>query len=99
MIDEYTRQRLDAVRTRALHDGTNLWDGLDEARLIQTEAEIKKQWAQCLEQLAFNIDAQPLTLFVVQGGGENTPRDAIKGVLEYIDAFKNIFATQAGEKP
>lgn len=97
MIDEYTRDRFEAVVKRALHDGVPLIDALADARLLQTEPEIKQQWAQCLEQLAYNIDSQQVGDLVQMGGGQNTPLDAVRGVLNYIDIFKNIFAAQAGE--
>ena len=98
MIDDYTRTRLDAILADAFRNGVNLWDALDKARLLQTEAEIKKQWAQCLSQLKINIDSQPVVVFTQRGGGQNTPLDAVRGVLEYIDIFENAFAAQAEDR-
>jgi hypothetical protein len=95
MIDGDLRDRLELVMKRALHDGVNLWDALDKAGLVVTEPQIKKQWAACLEQLAFNVDSQPVTVFVQMGGGQNTPRDAVKGVLAYMDIFQRQFTAQA----
>lgn len=95
MIDEDTRRRLEQVQMRALHDGVNLWDALDVQGLIVTEAQIKKQWANCLERLWHNLDSQPITVFVQMGGGQNTPLDATRGILEYIGIFEKQFAAQA----
>lgn len=97
MIDEYTQARLDAVMKRALHDGVNLFEALDKEGLIVTESQIKKQWANCLEHLWLNLDSQPVTALVQMGGGQNTPLDAIRGALKYIDIFQKNFAAQAGE--
>lgn len=97
MIDEDTRNRLDAVMKRALHDGVPLWDALDKAGLVATEEQINKQWANCLEHLWLNLESQPIGALVQMGGGQNTPLDATRGILEYIDIFRKRFAAQAGE--
>lgn len=97
MIDEHTRARLDQVKMRALHDGVNLWDALDKAGLLVTEAQIKKQWANCLERLWMNLESMPVVALTQMGGGQNTPMDAAKGVLEYIDIFSKQFAAQSKE--
>lgn len=98
MIDESTRDRLDAVMKRALHDGVNLWDALDKAGLIVTEDQTKKHWAQCLEQLYVNLELMPTVALVqMSPGKQNTPMDAHRGVLEYIDFFRKQFASQAKE--
>ena len=96
MIDDFTRQRLDAVRAQALRDGVDLWEALDRARLLQTEPEIKQQWRQCLTLLAQNIDEQPIIAFTQMGGGQNTPLDATRGILAYLDIFEDIHAAQEG---
>jgi hypothetical protein len=97
VIDKDTFDRFVRVQQRALHDGVPLIDALDAAGLLATEAQINKQWANCLQQLAFNIDEQPIVALVQLGGGQNTPLDAVRGTLEYIDFFRGRFAAQAGE--
>lgn len=96
MIDEYTRTRAEAVLKRALHDGVDLITALDKAGLIATEPQIKKEWANCLEQLYMNLELMPTVALVqMSPGKQNTPMDAHRGVLEYIDFFRKQFASQA----
>jgi hypothetical protein len=97
MIDPDTRDRLDATMRRALKDGVNLWEALDKQGLIVTPAQINRQWANCLERLWMNLESQPVTALTALGGGQNTPMDAVKGVLEYIDIFQRNFAAQGKE--
>lgn len=99
MLDSDTRARLEAVMNRALHDGVNLFDALDQAKLIVTEDRIKEQWAVCLERLWQNLDAQPTTALMQLGGGQHTPMDVHRGVLEYIDIYAKQFAAQAKDQP
>lgn len=97
MIDEDTRRRFHAVQLRALQDGIPLIDALKAARLLRDEETIKYDWANCLERLWLNIESQPIVALTTMGGGQNTPLDAIRGALEYIDIFRKTFAAQAGE--
>lgn len=98
MIDADTRARLDAVMKRALHDGVNLWDALDAARLIRHEETIRYDWANCLERLWLNLHSQPTVALVqLSPGQQNTPLDVHRGVLEYIDVFAKQFGTNPGE--
>lgn len=97
MIDPDTADRLNRAMQRALHDGIPYTDALDQANLLATEAQIKRQWANCLEHLWLNIESQPIVAFTQMGGGQNTPLDAVRGILEYIDIFRKNFAAQAGE--
>lgn len=97
MIDDSTRDRCNAVMKRALHDGVDLFTALDKAGLLVTEDQIKKQWSNCLERLWMNLEQQPPVALTNLGGGQNTPLDAIRGVLQYIDIFSKTFASQAKE--
>jgi len=91
MINEETRDLYDRVRAKALHDGIDLLEAMDRAGMIVTPAQINLQWANALERLWMNIESQPVTALVQLGGGQNTPRDAVKGVLEYMDFFQKQF--------
>lgn len=99
MIDKDTHDRFVRVQHRALHDGVPLIDALKEAKLLRDEETINFDWANCLEHLWLNIEQQPIGALVQLGGGQNTPLDAIRGTLEYIDFFRKRFAGQAGERP
>lgn len=98
MIDERTRATFEAVRRKAQHDGVDLLDAMDRAGLILTEAQINKQWSNCLEHLWLNIESQPVTALVQLGGGQNAPLDAIRGVLEYIEFFRRRYQQQSGQR-
>jgi hypothetical protein len=95
MIDADLDRRLRLIQARALRDGVNLFDALDEAGLLVTENQIKKQWANCLERLWMNVESQPVIVFTQMGGGQNAPLDAVRGILEYIDIFRKTFADQS----
>lgn len=92
MIDSDTRDRVSAVLHRALKDGINPVEALDRNGLLVTDAQIRRQWANCLERLAMNLHAQPVVVLTSMGGGQNTPLDAVRGVLEYIEIFGKAFA-------
>jgi hypothetical protein len=98
VIDPYTRERLDMVKMRALHNGVNLWEALDKAGLIVTEEQMAKHWANCLDRLRMNLEDQPITALVQMGGGQNTPLDATRGILEFIDIFRRQYLAQAEDK-
>lgn len=91
MIDPQTREMLTLIQKRALHDGTNLWEALDGRGMLVTEAMRRRIWVQCLSTLAQQISEQPVTAFVVLGGGQNTPLDATRGILEFIDFFSKRY--------
>lgn len=94
MIDADTLRTLERLEARALREGRNIWDVLDEAGLLVTEPRAAKIWAECLKETWTQVDAQPVAAFVQWGGGQNTPMDAVKGVLEFIDFFRT---TRTGE--
>jgi hypothetical protein len=98
MLDADTRARLDLARQRALHDGVDLFEVMKTAGLLRDEESINGDWADCLERLWMNIESQPVTALVQLGGGQNTPLDAIRGVLEYIDFFKKQYLRQSGRQ-
>ncbi len=96
MIDERTRETFEMARKKALREGVDLLEILDRAGLIRNEASINRDWHDALDRLAMQIDAQPIVALVQLGGGQNTPLDAVRGILEYIDFFKNHFLRQSG---
>lgn len=96
MIDERTRAAYEVCKTKALRDGLDLLEVMDRAGLIRTENSINGDWAACLERLLMNLDQQPVTALVQLGGGQNTPLDAKRGVVEYIDFFLRQFRSQSG---
>lgn len=97
MIDPQTRDLLEMVQRRALQQGINLWEALDQAGLLVTAPRRNEIWRQCLQELVVQVDEQPVTAFVMLGGGQNTPLDAVRGVLEYIDFFSKRFTDQKGK--
>jgi hypothetical protein len=98
VIDERTRDAFEIVRKKALHEGIDLLEAMDRAGLVMTEQAIKHQWANCLEQLWLNIESQPIVALVQLGGGQNTPLDATKGILQYIDFFQKEYLRQSGRR-
>lgn len=98
MIDESTRDRIEAVILRSQHDGVNMWDALDRAGLIVTSQQTYVLWARCLEQLRTNVELQTVHDLVQLGGGQNTPMDAVRGVLTYIDFCLRQYQRQARER-
>lgn len=96
MIDETTRDRFAAVQARALKDGIPLIEALKDAKLLRDEEMINHDWANCLEHLWMNIEQQPIVALVQLGGGQNTPLDAVRGILEYIDFFQKRYIRQSG---
>lgn len=96
MIDEDTRDRFERAQQRALHDGIPLIEALKEARLLRDEETINFDWANCLERLWMNVESQPIIALVQLGGGQHTPLDGVRGVLEYIDIFQKLYLRQSG---
>lgn len=96
MIDEKTREVFELCRKKALREGIDLLEVLDKAGLIRNDASTSGDWADALVQLAIQLDKQPVTALVQLGGGQNTPLDTVRGVLEYIDFFIRQFQSQSG---
>lgn len=96
MIDEKTREVFEVCRKKALREGIDLLEVLDRAGLIRNEASINGDWHDALVGLAVQLDKQPVTALVQLGGGQNTPVDAVRGVLEYIDFFLKQFQSHSG---
>lgn len=96
MIDPVTRQLLEVMTKQAVREGTNLWEDLDRRGLLVTDQTRRKIWAQCLTALAIQISEQQVTAFVRLGGGQNTPLDTFRGILEYIDFFMKVHTGEKG---
>lgn len=91
MIDEHTRATFEMVKKKALREGLDLLEVMDQAGLVRCEASIKKDWGDCLQRLWFNIDEQPEAALIQLGDGQNTPRDIKRGILRYIEIFSDLF--------
>ena len=94
MIDQRTREAFELVRAKALREGRDLLELMDQAGLVMTEDRIRKHWADCLQRLWANIDEQPEVALIQLGDGQNTPRDIKRGILRYIEIFSDLFTTR-----
>lgn len=94
MIDERTRATFDMAQRKALREGRDLLEVMDQAGLIRTEGRIKSDWSDCLHRLWTNLDEQPETTLIQLGDGQNTPRDIKRGILRYIEIFHDLFAKE-----
>lgn len=88
MIDEQTRHRFGQIQDRALKDGIPLVEVLKTNGLLRDDETVAADWDKCLDWLAMNISDQPVVAFTLLGGGQNTPMDAIRGVITFIEMFK-----------
>lgn len=94
MIDERTRSVYEMAKKKAVREGLDLLEVMDQAGLVRTETMIKKDWADCLSRLWLNIDEQPEAALIQLGDGQNTPRDIKRGILRYIEIFSDLFTVR-----
>ena len=96
MIDERTRRIFEMAHKKAIREGLDLLEVLDRAGLVRSEEKINSDWHDALSRLATQLEEQPVTALVQLGGGQSTPLDTLRGVLEYIDFFKKQYLRQSG---
>lgn len=94
MIDERTRATFEMVKKKALREGLDLLEVMDQAGLVRSESSIKSDWGDCLQRLWHNIDEQPEVALIQLGDGQNTPRDIKRGILRYIEIFSDLFTAR-----
>jgi hypothetical protein len=92
VIDERTRATYEMAKKKAIREGLDLLEVMDQAGLVRSEDKIKSDWGDCLQRLWLNIDEQPEVALIQLGDGQNTPRDIKRGILRYIEIFSDLFA-------